>query len=87
MKRFVIKVTCEATENNNNFKGETRTYYKAKNSTVENPDHLKYFAKEYGYTTKAAAAMGLKREIDLAEWETANGYWKDTCELLEIEIA
>lgn len=86
MTRFVIKVTCEATENNNNFKGETQIYYKAKNSSIQNPDYLKFFAKEYGYTTKAAALKGFKRELDLAEWETAKGFWKDTCELLEVEI-
>jgi hypothetical protein len=86
MTRFVVKVICEATENNENFKGETRIYYKAKNASTQNPDHLKFFAKEYGYATKAAAIKGFKRELDLAEWETANGFWKDTCELLEVEI-
>lgn len=86
MKKYVIKVVCEATDKNDKFKGETQVYYKAKYATEENADNLKWFAKLYGYSTKAAAAKGLEREKRTAKWESEKGFWKDSVELLEIEI-
>lgn len=86
MKKYVIKVVCEASDKNENFKGEIQVYYKAKNSVEKNADNLKWFAKWYGYSSKSAAINGLKKEMRLAKWESEKGYWKDSCELLEIEI-
>ena len=86
MKKYVIKLVCEATDKNDNFKGETQVYYKAKYATEKNADNLKLFAKHYGYSTKAAAAKGLEREKRIAKRESEKGFWKDSVELLEIEI-
>ena len=87
MTRYIIKVVCEATEKNDNFYGEIHTHYEGKNHSYETDNgRLKWFAKEYGFTTKAAALQGLKSANDLAEWETARGYWIDRCELVEVEV-
>lgn len=88
MKRYLVKLTCTATENNNNFPNVVHTYYYGKRfQSTENPNHINFMAKYCGYTTKASATSGLKTHQRMAEWETAKGFWKDTCELIEVEIA
>lgn len=88
MKRYLVKLTCTATENNKNFPGKVLTYYYGKNNfTLENPIHINSMARYWGYTTKAAATQGFKSHQRMAEAETSRGFWKDTCELLEIELA
>lgn len=87
MKKYVVKFVSEATDKNEKFKGDKHVcYYGIRNSVETNADNLKGFAKWYGYSTKAAAIGGFKKCMRVAEWESERGYWKDSCELLEIEI-
>lgn len=88
MKRYLIKDTLIATENNPNFAGQRRTYWNGTNVITEDECSVKHIAKVDGYKTKAGATKGLKKQKELAEWETERGYWKHTSvEIVEIEIA
>jgi hypothetical protein len=86
---YIIKKHYEATETNENFKGETQTWYCGKQGSDcrvdgnEGTNYLETFVKYYGYATKAGATKALKSAKELAEWETRKGYWKVTAELVE----
>jgi hypothetical protein len=87
MKRYLIKDTLVATEKNPNFAGESRTYWNGTNAITEDESNIKWIAKVDGYKTKAGAVKGLKKQQDLAEWETARGFWKHTSvEIIEVEV-
>ena len=87
---YFIKVTCKATENNDNFRGETQVFYRGRNNFVSEEknfigcEHI--WAKESGYTTKAAAMRALKAQKELDEWETNKGFWSDTSEIVSYEV-
>lgn len=88
MKRYLIKDTMVATENNPHFEGQRRTYWNGTHAITEYERNVKWIAKTDGYKTKAGAARGLKKQKELADWETARGYWKHiSVEIVEIEIA
>ena len=88
MKRYLIKDTLVATENNPNFAGQCRTYWSGVNAITECESDIKWIAKVDGYKTKAGATKGLKKQKDLADWETVRGYWRHTSiEIVEVEIA
>ena len=88
MKRYLIKDELVATEKNSNFAGEQRTYWMGVDAIREKEDNLNWLAKIDGYKTKAGATRGLKKHRELAEWETARGFWKHTSvELVEFEVA
>lgn len=88
MKRYLVKVDYEATESNQYFAGEQRTYYYGKDyKSTESATHINSLARYWGYTTKASAASGLRAHQSLAESETKRGHWNVSCELLEIELA
>ena len=89
MKMYIIKKHYEATETNENFKGETQTWYCGKcgaDCRVDGNEHTNYlrcFLDHYAYSTKAGATKALKSAKELAEWETKAGHWKVTAELVE----
>lgn len=76
--KYLIKDVLVATEKNPNFAGQTRTYWIGKESTTEDENDIVRVAKWYGYSTKAGATRGLKKQRDLANWETERGFWKHT---------
>lgn len=91
MKKYIIKVTSVATDNNPNFCGETKVYYYGKGSegpwaSTEDKCLVPYIAKNYGYSTVASARAVLKAKQSLCDWETNKGFWKSTCELVEVTI-
>lgn len=94
MTRYIIHKHCVATESNHNFKGEIHDYYNGKaehdvgtSLSHDTTDSLCIsLVKEYGYTNKATANRGLKKAIELAEWETSNGWWKVDCEIIAVEV-
>ena len=88
MKKYLIKEITTATENNKNFKDETRVYYIGKGGTPHyNEDYLTWYFKEYGFTTKAAATKALKHYSESVNWFN-NKYktWRSVFEIIEKEI-
>lgn len=85
---FIIKKHYEATETNKNFAGEVRDYYEGKGGHTLGHDDFpcQWEINNYGYTTKSGAARGLKAAIELAEWETKQGHWTVTAELIEVNV-
>lgn len=83
---FIIKTHYEATETNENFKGKITNYYSGKRGRLlsENELPAKWLINEYGYSTLHGAKRGLKTASDLAEWETNEGHWNVSVELIEI---
>jgi hypothetical protein len=83
---YIIKTHYEATENNPNFAGETQDWYSGKGGKIladRDKFPYSYFIREDGYKTLAAARRGLKAAQELAESETAHGYWIVTAEIVE----
>ena len=92
MKRYLVKETSTATEQNLNFAGKTCTSWVGKNQQLirhEAPvgydlasfDRTCYMAKDYGY----------KRRCDaMRSWVYKNPentkYWHSTVEIVEVEI-
>jgi hypothetical protein len=89
---YIIKKHYEATETNENFKGEKQVWYCGKQGadcradTNEGTNYLKSFIKYHGYATKAGATKAFNSAKDLAEWETKAGHWAVSCELIKVEI-
>ena len=85
---FIIKKHYEATENNPNFAGEVKDYYEGKSGhTLGHNDFPRdWEINSYGYKTYAAAMRGLKAAIESADWETKQGYWNVTAELVEVNV-
>lgn len=86
---FIIKKHYVATENNPNFTGQIADFYEGKGGHIlcaKNKFPENYSIKEYGYSTPASAAKGLKKAIELAKWETGFGHWKVTAELIEVQL-
>lgn len=83
---YIIKTHYEATANNPNFAGETRDYYYGKARHLIGSDNFptNFSIKNYGYATLSAAKRGLKKAIELANWETEKGYWSVTVDLVEV---
>lgn len=89
MKKYLIKDILVSTEKNNSFPNKTIIYYCGKEgaNTAGDENDIKRIAKWYGYSTKASAAAGLRKWKDLADWETAQGFWKHiSTEIVEVEI-
>ncbi|MBQ9167940.1 MAG: hypothetical protein IJX67_05985 [Oscillospiraceae bacterium] len=81
---FIIKKHYEATEYNPNFAGEVKDYYEGKAGHIlsSNTFPVKWEIENYGYKTLAAAKRGLKKARELADWETAKGFWNVSVELV-----
>lgn len=87
MLRYVIEVTREATNKNPAPHGKTMHYYKGVcNASEEDESSLKWFAKEFGYTTKENALQDLRSENEKAQRDNAFGYWQTICKIKEMEI-
>ena len=92
MKRFVIVKYYEATDSNQNFKGEKQIWYCGKQGADcrvdgnEGTNYLNAFINCYGYSTKSGAKKAFNCSKELAEWETKAGHWKVSVELIEINI-
>ena len=87
MKRYIIKEIATGTESNTNFKGEVHTYYHGKQSSTAYTDDLAWFAKEYGYSTKAAGASAMKNQKENRDWfEQMYNTWIHKLELVEMEV-
>lgn len=87
MTKYLIKDTLVATENNLNFAGQTKTYWIGIESVTEYGSDIKWLAKIDGYKTKAGASKGLKKHKELADWETARGFWEHTSvEIVAVEV-
>lgn len=89
MSKFLIEQTATATEKNKFFKGEVMTSYSGKKGEfINNQNHIKWFAKEYGFSTKAAAASALKREKEHYDrFEQKYGTWTHEYRIIEVFIA
>jgi hypothetical protein len=83
---YIIKKHYEATENNPNFAGVIKDYYEGKAGHLigSNGFTTDWEINEYGYKTLSAAKRGLKKAVELANWETEKGYWTVTAELVEV---
>ena len=56
MIKYLVKVTCTATEKNSNFKGKTQTWFCGKENHSMNDDtYARYFADLYGYSRRQDA--------------------------------
>ena len=88
MTKYVIKKTTTATETNINFKGETRIYYTGKRGIfIDRIEILTYWAREYGFSTKAAAAKALKHYSENVNWfNNTFKTWTSIFEIIEVEV-
>lgn len=93
MKRYIVKVSGKATENNPNFAGLQYVTYNGKNqkllgiegSYAEKTGTVKkldaYLVKEYGYSRRCDAVRS---------WSYKNPenslYWSATAEIIEIDV-
>ena len=85
--KYLIKDTLVATEKNTNYAGQTRTYWSGVEGSIESENDIVWFANLDGYKTKAGATRGLKKHQDLADWETARGFWKHiSVTIVEVEV-
>ena len=85
---YIIKQHYEATKANHNFAGEIHDWYsgrEGKSLSARDEFPTTYFIQTYGYKTFAAARRGLKAAQELADWETAKGYWIVTVEILKVD--
>lgn len=88
MKKYLIKEICTATENNENFKGQTVAFYHGKGGQTEEAALFRnWFFNLYGYSTKAAAGKALKHIKESRNWfeETFNT-WTHSFEIVESEV-
>ena len=82
---YIIKYHYEATEKNTNFAGDIHDAYTGKGGNVLS---IRRFPNEcqiefFGYPTLAGAKRGLRCAQENAEWETKNGWWNVTAELVK----
>lgn len=92
MKKYLVKLTSVATENNVNFKGQVAVFYYDKDqklistegSTELDVKASKYMIKEYGYSRLCDA----KRSWIYKNAVTLNreNFWKMSVEIVEVEI-
>ena len=83
---FIIKVKATATEQNKNFKGEVQTSYYGKQEKLLSDGELpaKYWVKNYGFKTKAAACRALKSLKETHDWFEKYGTWTHEHSIVEI---
>lgn len=93
MKKFIIKSTYTATEQNSNFKGQTHIHYSGKAYAdcggwdgYNQQEIRKYSVRENGYDTMRAARIGLAAKNRLNAFEMSYGDWKVHSEIIEIEV-
>lgn len=90
MKRYLVKETSVATENNKNFRGQTQVNYYGKGDRsiaaiyIQEPSMVSnrnYLVREYGYKRKCDAERNWTYKNPLN-----SEYWKSTVEIIEIEV-
>ena len=88
MKKYLIKETTTATENNKNFKGITKIFYVGKKeNAMEKEEYLNYHFLNNGFTTKAAATKALKHYVENCEWfNNTFKTWTSVYEIIEKEF-
>ena len=81
---YVIKTVYEATEKNDNFKGETQTWYSGRKETNLSRDTFPTQGQvdEFGYKNLSGAMRGLKAAQETADWCNARGFWKVSVSLV-----
>ena len=83
---YIIHRHYEATEANNNFRGQTQDWYCGKSGqSFGHEIPSAYWLKEFGYKTKASATRGLKAYLEYDESENKYGFWTVKSELVEVE--
>lgn len=96
MKKYLVKLTSVATENNVNFKGQVAVFYYGKDQKIistegsstelvyTNAKASKYMIKEYGYNRLCDA----KRSWIYKNAVTLNreNFWKMSAEIVEVEV-
>lgn len=88
MKRYFIKKTYVATEKNTNNLGQTQIWYHCKKGTILHDWEIEipYILNNYAYSRLCDAKRALKSVQESADWETNIGWWKVTCEIVEVEV-
>lgn len=88
MKKYLIKEITTSTATNKEFKNITKVFYvgrKEANTTSE--DFLKFHAKHYGFSTKAAATKALKHYSEHVNWfNDTFKTWTSIFEIIEVEV-
>lgn len=84
MSKFVFVVTLKATDDNENFRGESRMYVYGKSSSgeVEDSDYFDWFVKTCGYNRKCDA-------VRCMNWHKNNlqeKYWTKEYKLVEVTL-
>ena len=90
MRKYIVKETSKATTENQNFAGETLTYYFGKGGMAiaregthlpyDNFDRTEYMLAEYGYNRKCDAV----RSYAYKHPENSK-FWASTVEIIEVE--
>lgn len=83
---YIIKTHYEPTEKNTNRAGDIHDWYSGKGGS-----HIGGAGKfpsdweieHYGFTSLAGAKKALREAQNAATWETRNGWWNVTAELIE----
>lgn len=83
---YIIKKHYEATENNPRFAGNIIDYFYGKGSHLLGINALpeSWKTESYAFSTLAAAKRALKSAEELCAWESSQGYWTATAELVEV---
>ena len=97
MKRYLVKLSGKATENNPNFVGETSICYYGKNQTLVGregthlPEHnfivTRYFLEEYGYKRECDARRSYIFKNPMSDLEKRLAMWNNEVEIIEVEVA
>lgn len=83
--KYIIKKTYEAREDGGYFKkGYKQVWFLAKGRTGDQDELTSYVASQ-GYERKCDAVRRLKFEEKYSNWESAQGFWNITNELVEVE--
>lgn len=83
---FIIKVVETATKTNENFEGQSQTWYIGKQERRLSQDSLpaKWLIDRYGFKTKAAASKKVKGLKEVYDWfENQYHSWTHSIEIVE----
>ena len=96
MKRYLVKLSCKATENNPNFAGETLICYYGKNQEMIGREGTHYPQENFIVTHHSLMEYGYKRMCDArrcwryknsnTELEERLGMWQNKAEIIEVEV-
>ena len=90
MTKYIFKETATATETNKNFDGVITHYWhgtKGANLDGNHDCYVSWFAKHYGFKTKAAASKAMKHYKEHLDWfEETFHTWTHKLEIVAVEI-